>query len=104
MHRRDFLKASLAATSAIALPRAFAAKDGRPNIVLIMADDMGYSDIGCYGGEIQTPNLDRMAREGLRFTNAFTVVPLCLVTVVLLGIHELDTHLDLSEPFVERVQ
>lgn len=38
-----------------------------PNIVLIVADDMGYSDIGCYGGEIQTPHLDRLAAEGLRF-------------------------------------
>ena len=39
----------------------------RPNIVLIMADDLGYSDIGCYGGEVATPNLDRLAAEGLRF-------------------------------------
>ena len=39
----------------------------QPNIVLIMADDMGFSDIGCYGGEIQTPNLDRLAAGGLRF-------------------------------------
>ncbi|HYW81082.1 MAG TPA: arylsulfatase [Thermoguttaceae bacterium] len=43
------------------------AADTRPNIVLIMCDDMGYSDIGCYGGEVQTPNLDRLAAEGLRF-------------------------------------
>lgn len=40
----------------------------RPNILLIVSDDMGYSDIGCYGGEIQTPNLDRLAANGLRFT------------------------------------
>ncbi len=39
----------------------------RPNIVLIMCDDMGFSDIGCYGGEIDTPNLDRLATGGLRF-------------------------------------
>ncbi|MCB1236531.1 MAG: sulfatase-like hydrolase/transferase, partial [Verrucomicrobiae bacterium] len=36
----------------------------RPNIVLIMADDMGWSDLGCYGGEIRTPNIDRLAAEG----------------------------------------
>lgn len=43
----------------------------RPNIVLILNDDMGYSDIGCYGGEIQTPNLDRLAANGLRFTQFY---------------------------------
>ena len=43
----------------------------RPNIVLIMVDDMGYSDIGCYGGEVQTPNLDRLAKNGLRFTQFY---------------------------------
>ena len=43
----------------------------RPNIVLIMCDDMGFSDIGCYGGEIRTPNLDRMADEGMRFTQFY---------------------------------
>lgn len=44
------------------------ASDSRPNIVVILADDMGYSDIGCYGSEIATPNLDRLAADGLRFT------------------------------------
>lgn len=43
----------------------------RPNIVLIIADDMGYSDLGCYGGEIETPNLDELAAGGLRFTNYY---------------------------------
>ncbi len=41
----------------------------RPNIVVIMADDMGFSDIGCYGGEIHTPNIDKLAAEGVRFTD-----------------------------------
>lgn len=43
----------------------------RPNVVLIMADDMGYSDLGCYGGEIKTPNLDRLAKNGIRYTQAY---------------------------------
>lgn len=41
--------------------------DGRPNVVLIMCDDMGFSDLGCYGGEVETPNLDRLAADGMRF-------------------------------------
>ena len=48
-----------------------AAAGNRPNIVLIMCDDMGYSDVGCYGGEIRTPNIDRLAAEGLRFTQFY---------------------------------
>ena len=43
----------------------------RPNILIILADDMGFSDAGCYGGEIQTPNLDSLARNGLRFTQFY---------------------------------
>ena len=43
----------------------------RPNFILIMVDDMGYSDIGCYGGEIKTPNLDQLANNGLRFTQFY---------------------------------
>ena len=43
----------------------------RPNIILIMVDDMGYSDIGCYGGEVKTPNLDQLAENGLRFTQFY---------------------------------
>ncbi|MDO8539389.1 MAG: arylsulfatase [Opitutaceae bacterium] len=45
----------------------------RPNIVLIVADDMGYSDVGCFGSEISTPHIDRLAREGLRFTQFYNV-------------------------------
>jgi len=52
---------------------------GRPNIVLIVSDDMGYSDLGCYGGEIETPTLDGLAGMGLRFTN-FYVNNMCWPT------------------------
>ena len=43
----------------------------RPNVVFILADDLGYSDLGCYGGEIETPNLDSLASNGLRFTQFY---------------------------------
>jgi len=50
----------------------------RPNIVLILTDDMGFGDIGCYGGRFApTPNLDRMAREGIRFTQYYAASPIC---------------------------
>jgi len=49
----------------------------RPNIIVIMADDMGYSDIGCYGGEINTPNLDKLAANGLRFTQFYNTSRCC---------------------------
>ncbi|MBP84141.1 MAG: arylsulfatase, partial [Verrucomicrobiales bacterium] len=43
----------------------------KPNIILIMSDDMGWSDIGCYGGEIATPHLDALAKDGIRFTQFY---------------------------------
>ncbi len=54
-------------------------KNKRPNILLIVADDLGYSDLGSYGGEINTPVLDSLAQEGMRFTD-FYVSPTCSVT------------------------
>jgi arylsulfatase len=53
------------------------ATGARPNVVLMMADDMGYSDIGCYGGEIATPNLNRLAEGGLRFTQFYNTARCC---------------------------
>ncbi len=50
---------------------------GRPNIILIMSDDMGYSDLGCYGGEIETPNLDKLAANGLRFRQFYNQARCC---------------------------
>lgn len=51
--------------------------DSRPNIVLIMADDLGFSDLGCYGGEIQTPHLDSLAENGLRFSQFYNTSRCC---------------------------
>ena len=49
----------------------------RPNIVVILADDMGFSDIGCYGGEIRTPHLDELAAGGLRFSQFYNSARCC---------------------------
>ena len=49
----------------------------RPNIIIIMSDDMGYSDIGCYGSEIKTPVLDGLAADGLRFTHFYNTARCC---------------------------
>ena len=48
-----------------------------PNIVIILVDDMGFSDIGCYGGEIPTPNIDRLAADGVRLTNFYNAGRSC---------------------------
>ena len=53
------------------------ASDNRPNIIIVLADDMGYSDIGCYGGEIQTPNIDSLAKEGLRWKQFYNNARSC---------------------------
>src|SRR5271154_3218676 len=49
----------------------------RPNILLILADDLGYSDLGCFGSEISTPNLDRLAAQGMRMTQFYTTPRCC---------------------------
>jgi len=80
MNRRTFLQTSgrLAATmSLVGHLSVLAETPKRPNIVLILADDMGYSDLGCYGGEIDTPNLDRLAANGLRFTQFYNTARCC---------------------------
>jgi arylsulfatase len=58
-------------------PQGFAQQNKKPNIIVILADDLGYSDIGCYGGEIKTPQLDKLAKHGLRFTNFFNTARCC---------------------------
>ena len=64
--------------SALAFTSVHAA-DKKPNILLIIADDMGYSDISCFGGEIETPHIDSLAKSGIRATS-FYVAPTCSPT------------------------
>ena len=78
--RRSFLRTMGLGAAALAAPRwnpAHAAPADKPNIVLIMSDDMGFSDIGCYGSEIHTPTLDKLAAGGLRFTQFYNTARCC---------------------------
>jgi arylsulfatase A-like enzyme len=74
--RREFLRRTMACGVGLGwsgLSRAGSSPAAKkPNVLLIIADDMGYSDAGCYGGEIETPNLDRLAANGLRFTQCYS--------------------------------
>lgn len=67
-------------------------QDKRPNIVIILADDMGYSDMGCFGSEIKTPNMDGLASDGVRFTNFYTHASCSPSRSMLLS--GVDTHLN----------
>src|SRR3954462_13706947 len=63
----------------------------KPNIIFILADDLGYGDVGCYGQKrIKTPSLDRMASEGMRFTQAYAGAPVCAPSrcVLMTGFHQ----------------
>ncbi len=84
--RREFLRAAGFGAVAVSLGGRLRASESaastkparrQPNIVLIMADDMGYSDLGCYGGEVHTPNLDRLASEGIRFSQFYNGARCC---------------------------
>jgi arylsulfatase A-like enzyme len=79
LSRRMFLKSvGLAATACLWPGRARAAQERPRNVVFIYADDLGYGDVGCYGAtKVATPNIDRLAREGVRFTNAHSPSATC---------------------------
>jgi arylsulfatase A-like enzyme len=80
--------------AALAVPALASAADlqRRPNVVIILGDDMGFSDMGSFGSEIKTPNLDSLAREGLRFTTFYTHASCSPTRSMLLS--GVDTHLN----------
>ncbi|UCD49174.1 MAG: sulfatase [Phycisphaerales bacterium] len=85
MNRRDFLKAAGAAAFAWGqgVSQLLARDDApaRPNFVFFLIDDLGWADLGCYGSTFyETPNIDRLASEGTRFTNAYAACPVCSPT------------------------
>ncbi|MGA2771897.1 MAG: sulfatase [Bryobacteraceae bacterium] len=77
MDRRTFLKTSATALLAGAAARVGAKATRPPNVIFIYCDDLGYGDLGCYGSTIRTPNVDRMAADGVRFTQFYSANPVC---------------------------
>lgn len=81
MERRNFLKTVGFTAAAVALPQFDFAKNRayrNPNIIFILADDLGYGELGCYGQEkIKTPNIDKLAAQGMRFTQHYSGSPVC---------------------------
>ncbi len=81
MKRRQFLQTSALSSMGLCATQSFSNQDSsekRPNILVLMADDLGYSDLSCFGSEeIKTPVLDRLAQEGLRFTDFYAAAPNC---------------------------
>jgi arylsulfatase A len=79
LNRRTFLKTATAAT--LLGPRSFAQSTqtaaNPPNIIVILADDLGYGDLSCYGSDIGTPNIDAMAASGVRFNHFYSASPVC---------------------------
>jgi arylsulfatase A-like enzyme len=80
LSRRNLL-AGAAGTLAFATAGRVAAQAGKPNIVFILADDLGFADVSCYGQrDYTTPNIDRLALEGMRFTQPYSNSPDCSAT------------------------
>jgi len=91
MRRRDFL-------AAVAGARLLAAAPARWNLILIVSDDLGWTDLACYGSQFyETPNLDRLAREGMRFTNAYAACPVCSPTRAALMTGKYPARLGLTD-------
>ena len=81
--RREFLKLAGIGAAAAMLPSKalFAAQDRKPNVIVILADDMGYAEMGCQGcKDVTTPNIDSIASSGVRFTDAYVTCPVCSPT------------------------
>ncbi|MBL7134878.1 MAG: sulfatase [Phycisphaerae bacterium] len=85
MNRRGFLKTIGLGAVALVAPRVLLGADktpkGRPNFIFILVDDLGWADLGCYGSTFyETPNLDKLAAGGMRFTDAYAACPVCSPT------------------------
>lgn len=105
--RRQFLGTAITSTvltlGGLSVSSAVAAKQKRPNILFILTDDLGWGDIGIYGKTYQTPNLDQLAREGTRFTNAYAAQTVCTPTRIgfFTGRYPARLPVGLQEPLVD---
>lgn len=80
MDRRNFIAANLTAALGLGVAKnqKSATGKGSPNIIVIVGDDLGWKELGCYGNShVNTPGMDRLAKEGVKFTNAFVAAPSC---------------------------
>ncbi|MDX9754383.1 MAG: arylsulfatase [bacterium] len=96
MDRRCFINLAALSSLTVLAPRSGWCQQKRPNIVFIMADDLGYGDLGCYGStKIHTPHLDQMAREGLRFTQFYAGSTVCAPSrcSLMTGLHTGHTYI-----------
>ncbi|MBN1478958.1 hypothetical protein EH223_14800 [candidate division KSB1 bacterium] len=75
--RRCFLKTAGAAAASTLLGSMTCARDTRPNVVVLFSDELAFEFLSCYGGDIETPNIDKLASQGLIFTNAYSAAPMC---------------------------
>ena len=95
------MKTSLLITGGLAFGAMTFAQE-KPNIIVILADDLGFSDLGCYGGEVQTPVLDKMAKQGVRMTQMYNSARSCPSRANLLtGLYPHQTglgHMDATRP------
>ena len=81
--RRDFMTTLALGAAALAAPRRLAAATAapRPNFLFFLVDDLGWRDLGCFGSPFyETPNVDRLAKQGMRFTDAYAACPVCSPT------------------------
>ena len=92
MLRARWLLSSIVLLACLPASRVLEAEEGRPDVVIILVDDMGFSDIGCYGGEIETPNIDALAAGGVRFSQFYNSGRCCPTRATLMtGLHPHQT-------------
>ena len=106
LNRRDFVKMMGLGATSLAIPKLLVAGDRsrrKPNFVFILIDDMGFKDIGCNGSSFyETPNIDKLAGDGMRFTDAYAACPVCSPTRASIMTGKYPARLNLTDYLVGR--